>query len=486
MKNIIRHQPLHAFLIGSSIIFFLFAHNYDHVYLYGIWRSIIIVLLLSSLCFLAGWILFRKNPLKAGVFTTFILLVFFSYGNLYERIELLYYKGLWPLGNIHRYMIMLYLTIIGMGTIWIYRTKRSLLKLTKTLNAFTYTLLVFNLVIIISKATDKPLSISEDEEINVPPAHDSFPDIYYIILDGYAHDTILSSEFGMKENPLTGFLRSSGFYIANQSRTNYPSTSTSLGSSLNMNYLDRLPSSSSIYKNQVSRYLKEKGYRIIHINSGYSVTRENFYADEKIYLNSLNEFERTLLKYTVFRLDDLFGFIHYNTLMEQLDKIKQIPELKGPKFCMIHIVSPHPPYVCDESGEFTPRKKAIRTWWEPREDYTSQLKYINKTIISFLSKNLLSQKKEPVIIIQSDHGPWIKDDSFEKIYEARSQILNAYKAPGKVQAKLYEQVSPVNSFRILFNGLFKDSLPLLNDIPLDPQLIRSMPQMHQLYQEHYQ
>jgi hypothetical protein len=61
-----------------------------------------------------------------------------------------------------------------------------------------------------------------------------------------------------------------------------------------------------------------------------------------------------------------------------------------------------------------------------------------------------------VIIIQGDHGP----AQLEK--ENRMGILNAYYFPNKKDA-LYATITPVNTFRVVFNTFFGTNLELLTD-----------------------
>jgi hypothetical protein len=61
------------------------------------------------------------------------------------------------------------------------------------------------------------------------------------------------------------------------------------------------------------------------------------------------------------------------------------------------------------------------------------------------------------MIIQGDHGPSHFDTS------ARMTILNAYYFPGKESA-LYPEITPVNSFRLLFNNYFNTDFELLDDV----------------------
>jgi hypothetical protein len=68
----------------------------------------------------------------------------------------------------------------------------------------------------------------------------------------------------------------------------------------------------------------------------------------------------------------------------------------------------------------------------------------------------------PIIIIQGDHGPGVPVQSGD--YNARRmQILNAYYFP-EVDVPLYAEITPVNSFRILFNYYFDQDLELRDDI----------------------
>lgn len=475
MKKFIRTFPLHAFLIGPAIIFFLFAHNYREVPAGSVLRSFLVTGSIALLLLGLSYLLFKKNKIRAAIFTTIIICLFFSYGLIYDLLEGVYYKGLWPFSNVHRYLIILYALLVGSLFLYLYRTKLEFISTTKALNVFTYTLLLFNLVILISKASaadpGHAVESGSDTASYAPNINtDSLPDIYYIILDGYANDSVLHRHYNYPSNSLTSHLGRNNFYVASGSRGNYLVTGESLGSSLNYTYQDSsltLHGKNPIFRNKVCRYLKQKGYRIVHMRSGYSVTRENYYADTLFAIQNLNEFERTLLRYTIFRLDDLTGYVHYLTLKEQLATIREIPKIRSPKFSFIHIVSPHPPYICHENGEFRAKAKMTNTWWETNEEYLGQLKFINSQIEPFVTDILAVSKVPPLIIIQSDHGPWMKDPSLTNVYNARSLILNAYHIPYPWKDKLYSTITPVNTFPLIFNNLFGDSIPILKDIPMD-------------------
>jgi len=74
--------------------------------------------------------------------------------------------------------------------------------------------------------------------------------------------------------------------------------------------------------------------------------------------------------------------------------------------------------------------------------------------------------------VQGDEGPYPPGtgaDTFDWRTATRTQllaktgILNAYYLPGAGTRALYPTISPVNSFRVVFNAYFDTNLPLLPD-----------------------
>jgi hypothetical protein len=84
-------------------------------------------------------------------------------------------------------------------------------------------------------------------------------------------------------------------------------------------------------------------------------------------------------------------------------------------------------------------------------------------------------QSDPIIILQSDEGPdltpWRSDarkaldETATARWELEEQfgILNAYHLPEMENTGLYQEVSPVNSLRLVFNLYFDARLPLLPD-----------------------
>jgi hypothetical protein len=79
---------------------------------------------------------------------------------------------------------------------------------------------------------------------------------------------------------------------------------------------------------------------------------------------------------------------------------------------------------------------------------------------------LLNSKEKPVIVLQADHGPHSKiffERSPDMDYAECLSILNADYLPDGGRGALYEGVSPVNTFRIIFNRYFGTKYKLLKD-----------------------
>ena len=477
MKRILKHLPIHSFLIGLYVIIFIFAHNMDKTTFSSTYRSMGIELVVSIILFGISYLIFRSGR-KAGIFSTLVLVGFFTYGISYNYLEALYYKGYWPFSHIHRFLIVVYCLRYTFLLIVLYRSQRPHYNLNYILNVFVLVLFALNIPIALisfkkentnDQRSNPYLAINNLGYQNISTADSSFPDIYYIILDGYAEEKTLQEFYSDAKPVLYNYFRGKGFYIADSSRANYPFTVSSLSSSLNMGYLDAKDINAIphelIRSNTVNHVFKKAGYRVVNLESGYAVTEGLSSIDKTIGINALNEFENRLLQLTILRLDDVLGFSNYMRLKSEVDQLKDVMNVKGPKFSFIHLVCPHPPYVVDSSGKRTIRSSVTDMSWEPRKDYWNQLQYVSKKLMNFIDLLLSNSKRPPVIIVQSDHGPWIKDSNPESVYNARSRILNAYYVPDAIKKNLYPTITPVNSFRVIFSDLLKANFPVVPDHP---------------------
>jgi len=98
--------------------------------------------------------------------------------------------------------------------------------------------------------------------------------------------------------------------------------------------------------------------------------------------------------------------------------------------------------------------------------YTDQLHYTDKIVLQAVDKILASSKTPPIIIIQGDHGPvsyFGEDEVGRGNMKEQDAILNAYYFPGQKYDLLYPSITPVNSFRVVFNTFYGEAYKFLPD-----------------------
>jgi hypothetical protein len=346
----------------------------------------------------------------------------------------------------------------------------------------------------------QPFASIQDLEL---PENEPLPDIYYIILDGYAREDFLLDDFGYDNSPFLDQLEDWGFTVAEKSKSNYAQTKLSFASSLNMDYLQSLRSdivsgnddssilNPMIMQSAVRSILEELGYMIVAFETGYNWTQiedADFYLTKRtskigeFYAHGrMNAFEAMLLQNSVLLvvtdaaivLPDVFTpeieapfQDHRERILFILDSLSDAPAIQSPKFVFAHLVVPHPPFVFAPEGEevILPSQFTLTETTEIQDEakyvegYLNQLVFINTQMEAVLSEILTNSDVPPIIVIQADHGPGLSSAS------GRMAILNAYYLPGKDESVIYVDISPVNTFRVIFNEFFGANYPLLEDV----------------------
>lgn len=315
------------------------------------------------------------------------------------------------------------------------------------------------------------------------------PDIYYIILDGYGRNDVMDTIYGYDNSYFTDFLTERDFFVAEESRSNYSHTVTSVSSALNMAYLqdllgealapvrDRKFVREVILQSRVPEFLKRAGYSIVAFSSEYYDIR---LGNPDVVLEpewTVHPFQLALLDMTPapwllgrFGRPLLYDH-HRDRMLYTIENLPEAAKLPGPKFVFAHILLAHPPFVFDAEGHSVQpdRRFNMMVWGNFDgyiQGYRDQVHYLNRRFMDSLDRVLEASPEPPVIIVQGDHGPGAHSDGATvegtAPYEVFS-ILNAYLLPGESEHEPYATISPVNSFRVVFNRYFDAGFELLED-----------------------
>lgn len=492
----LRKPPvIHPFLFAIFPVLSLFSCNLGKLPLSEIFLpAIILICFAVLLCLLLGLIIEDKK--KMGIIVSLFLLLFFSYEYMFgiicliiDRITDLAVLSIWG-------------TMLTCGVYLALRTRRNLHSVTVWLNIVA----IFSVAIPIAKigayeafhgATFQD-DISAESQIDAPDSAKlvKCPDIYYIILDGYARADVLKEVYAYDNSDFLDYLTQKGFYVADKSRANYCRTHLSLASTLNLVYLDglvnrigeestdRRPLPQMIKHNKVANFLKQYGYMFV-LFSYYGIDWKN--ADIHLTPGScLSDFQNVLLNVTPlpFLLDQLPNKSQYDLRREELlyifDTLPDMTKIDSPTIAFAHIIAPHPPFVFGECGEpIQPNRQFTGAEGsdfiasggsveEYIENYKRQLVYINKKVKETIDRIISASPEPPIIILQADHGPassldWENKNNTDLSFKERMSILNAYYLPDDGHKHLYDEISPVNTFRIIFNHYFSTEYELLKD-----------------------
>jgi hypothetical protein len=471
-------RAFHPLLFALFPILFLFSHNIREVSFPDTLPSLVVSLTLTSILFLSFRLL-TKDTRKAALIVTLFLLLFFFYRSIYVTVR---YVTL--LRN--RHLFPLFCMIFAFGSYYVIKTRKNLNIVTNFLNIVGCCLISISLINITIYEIKSVLGLGYKNYLNRQESDepdfsesDILPDIYYIILDGYAASHILNDSFGYDNQRFIDFLKENNFYIASKSKANYMSTFPSLACSLNMEYVHYRKDVAAhpenrrllvrlIKQGKVLRMLKGKGYTYVHFGGWWGATGSNPNADiEYKRYKYFTEFAQVLLRKTILAvfLDYYFPNIYRSSILFTFDKASHIPEMDQPTFAFIHVIAPHDPYVFGPDGTPVPVKLTLSKDPEIRKQlYVDQVTFINTKVENLIKTILKNSKNKPIIILQADHG-WslgVPIISVKYIKE-RMPIFNAYHFPQGGKDLLYESISPVNSFRLVFSYYFNEDWELLDD-----------------------
>lgn len=491
--------PFYLLAVAAYPLLFLYANNLDYVTPLNLVRPLVV----SLLVVLGGYFLLSAllhTPGKAALVTALLWAAFSLYGHLYQSLRAS--QSLLSTFGRHSLLAPVVILLAAACLFLLLRRRGEIRGAERFLNPLLLVFLALPLLQLANSLVTNRQSAPVDRAGSTTslafqlkdPGPDAKPDVYYIILDTYSRADVIRKETGLDTAPFLDELRRRGFVVADCSLSNYDSTRVSLTSSLNMDYLPALDPrftrenenngimDAYIRHSRVRSAFESLGYQTVAFATGFSFTEitdaDRYLAPPQPSLldPAVQPFESLWLKTTALRLlFDLhpsalsgvlnwLGFPHQAHVDRQLYLLDRLPELAaepGPKFVFAHVLLPHVPLVFRADGSIQRDDRYFReTFDQPvsREvlvdGYVNQVEYLNRRLLEIIDTILRESKTPPVIILQGDHG---------LLYADHNPILNAYYLPGLDAAAVDPAITPVNTFRLLFEQYFGADLPLLPD-----------------------
>ena len=486
---------IHPFLFSLFPVLFIYSQNVHELPVQEIILPVLSILSAAVLMwFFARFI--TKNNEKSGFIISLLLVLSFSYGHIYLLVDD------FTLGNSdvgrHQYLLIPFAISFIAGTYYFVKTNRRLNNASTITTAIAATLLVIITINIVAYnmenidsvdskiiTSNTSLDVIDPNTITLPSNMDeikNYPDVYYIILDGYMSSNSLKEFLNHDNQEFISYLTDKGFNINHNSYSNYPSSNLSIISTLHMKYLNFLDNEQvgqvqipkkMFIENTVMQNFKSAGYKIINIQRPFpfisseslfdSTTCErNEYIDSELFSMTI---KTSILVFLLEKWEERelreAALCNFSELTIQQQKFSE------PIFVFSHILIPHPPYIFGPDGESVSsvRPQGLESW-EDQEGYINSVKFANKKIHLVVEELLNNTKDPPVIIIQADHGIGFDFEPSNPNKEGITQkmsIFSAYYLPGIEKNPSYDIITPVNTFRIIFNSYFNTDYDLLEN-----------------------
>lgn len=327
------------------------------------------------------------------------------------------------------------------------------------------------------------------------------PDIFVLLLDGYARADTLERLMDFDNRPFLTELTDRGFAISPCSRSNYAATAHTLASMFQMRLLRDVPAADAVFaKTKENRpllrdalndspflaELSASGYRTAAISSGMADV-EIRSVDTFIDTGEVNEFEFQLVRPTA--IPAILQAVAPDWMSGQqrsrvTNGFRELTELAAastpePQFVFAHILSPHPPFVFGPNGE--PRRaSSITNFYDDAESavanrtayidgYREQVHHLNQLVLQAVDDILATSDSEPVIIIMSDHGSashWLYADRAHSDPDERHTNLFAALTPGEPDL-FGPSVTPVNVLTMIANSYLRATISNTADRTFD-------------------
>ena len=467
--------PIHTFLFSLFPIMFFFQGNL-HEIPFG---DVIFPLFLSISITFLSWVILRKfiGSQRSGLIISLIIMSFINLGNIRFFISDNPTESLQS--SVEGQILVSILLLVNVIGIIYFLKKHRLDAKTSIANVVSMTMigvLIFSITSFsVTTADDNSFANLSDIPVQISDVENK-PNIYFIILDEYAGSIQLKNDFNFDNSNFSIELEKRDFFVGNESFSNYPNTSLSVPSIMNMIYLDFIPDKlgkdsknirvveKMINENNVMKILQANGYKITTLDGVVGRIPNTYLADITL-CSSIFDINPDIRKNFALVYVPIVGLqelVFSEVIRSKLEcsfsaLIDFNEDPKNPDFVVAHLRFPHSPYIYDSFGNSI----SINDRGD-KNAYLEQLKFANKKTLEIID-SIQERSSENIIIIVSDHGyryyinyenPTIDD------YIRGFNNLATYYLPGEEK---YETIALVNIFPIIFNSYLEMNYEILDD-----------------------
>ena len=270
--------PWYPLVISAYPALALLSANTGQVRLNAGVRPMIASVIFGGIVFFIVWLDFRKIH-KAAFLTMLLMTLFFTYGHAFIYIDKKY-----PKSNYIMWLEVGWIILLALSIFWVTRPKLTFVSSTSTLNIVALALLIMSVGPISLQSEPRSVHALGLESAPVESGlarPENPPDVYFFLLDSYGRADLLKQAYGFDNSEFVNELEQRGFFVAKCSQSNYVRTELSLGSSLNMQYLQKLsdtytPDSTARHvlwdslKHSAVRYnFESMGYETVTFDTGF-------------------------------------------------------------------------------------------------------------------------------------------------------------------------------------------------------------------------
>jgi len=339
-------------------------------------------------------------------------------------------------------------------------------------------------------------------DISKMPVPAEKPDVYFLLFDCYPGTGFLSDYMKFDNKAIESELKQKGFRVILDPKSNYNRTAFSMVSEFNFEYLKGINNNTRLRSNHYNRALytmrsaavpavfDHLGYKIYNLSifefAGLQpLYNENFltlperdvllfntftgrFKNDILWNFSSGRFSNSFFRYLIgdYRESQILLELAKRDFTNRIiDSIAKIPEetVKQPKFVYAHFFLPHPPFFYNERGESNNLDLVLKdSSYFSKDLFLPYLKYTNRVMLKVVDSIFNKSTRPPVIIIQSDHGSTDYEGCPDIPYLTVKNFA-AFYFPDNNYTGLYDTLSNINTFPVLFNKYFKTAIPLQGD-----------------------